>query len=106
MIIAAVIMIPFAVPIIPTLVSSPVILLAGIGVALLSTTIPFTLEFEALKHLTARTYGVLVSLEPGVAAMVGALLLGERIGIQSAIAIACVVVAAIGISVTDGRNPP
>ena len=72
---------------------------------MLSTTIPITLEFKALKHLSARTYGNLVSLEPAVAAMIGALLLGERIGIQGAIAIACVVVAAIGISVTDRRTP-
>lgn len=106
MIIAAITMIPFAAPVVTTLFSNPLVLLAGFGVALLSTTIPFTLEFEALKHLSARTYGVLVSLEPGVAAMVGALFLGERIGLQSAIAIACVVVAAIGISVTDGQSPP
>ena len=37
--------------------------------------------------------------------LVGALLLGERIGIQGMIAVACVVIAAIGITVTDGRKP-
>jgi inner membrane transporter RhtA len=57
-----------------------------------------------LKHISARTYGVLVSLEPGVAALVGALLLGERIGTQGMIAVACIVIAAIGITVSDGRN--
>ncbi|MFT6642316.1 MAG: inner membrane transporter RhtA, partial [Flavobacteriaceae bacterium] len=101
MVIAAIVMIPFAIPVLPILVFNPLILFAAIGVALLSTTIPMTLEFEALKHLPARTYGVLVSLEPGVAATVGALLLGERMGVQGMIAVSCVVVAAIGITVTD-----
>ncbi len=106
MIIAAISMIPFAIPVASTLIFNPLVLLAGFGVALLSTTIPFTLEFQALKQLSARTYGVLVSLEPGVAALIGTLLLGERIGLQGMVAIACVVIAAIGITITDGRNMP
>ncbi len=79
-------------------------LLAGLGVALLSTTLPFTFEFEALKRLSNRAYGVIVSVEPAVATLIGALLLGERIGVQGIVAVACVVVAAIGITVTDGRE--
>ena len=104
MIIAAISMIPFAVPIVTDLVSAPLILLTALAVALLSTTVPFTLEFEALKRMPARTYGVLVSVEPAVAAIVGALLLGERIGLQGMIAVACVVIAAVGITVSDGRT--
>jgi inner membrane transporter RhtA len=104
MAVAAISMIPFAAPVITDLVSSPLILLLAFAVALLSTTIPFTLEFEALKKIPARTYGILVSVEPAVAALVGALLLGERIGIQGMIAVACVVIAAIGITISDGRN--
>jgi len=102
--VAALSMIPFAAPVVPDLVSNPVLLLAGLGVALLSTTVPFTFEFEALKRLSNRAYGVIVSVEPVVAALMGALLLGERIGVQGMVAIACVVVAAIGITVTDGRT--
>ena len=101
MTIAAISMIPFAVPIIPDLISTPMILLAAFGVALLSTTIPFTLEFEALKRMSTRTYGVVVSVEPAVAATMGALLLGERIGVQGMIAVVFIVVAAIGITMSD-----
>lgn len=101
MMVAAISMIPFAAPVVTDLVSDPMILFAAFGVALLSTTLPFTLEFEALKRISARTYGVMVSVEPAVAAMVGALLLGERIGVQGMIAVACVVIAAIGITVSD-----
>jgi len=104
MAIAAISMIPFAVPVATDLISNPVLMLAGLGVALLSTTLPFTFEFEALKRLSNRAYGVIVSVEPVVAALIGALLLGERIGVQGMVAVACVVVAAIGITVTDGRE--
>ena len=104
MCIAAICMIPFAAPLATTIFVNPLLLIATFGVALLSTTIPFTLEFAALKRLSTRTYGVLVSVEPAVAALIGTLLLGEYLGIQSMIAIACVVIAAIGISVTDERN--
>ena len=106
MTIAAMTMIPFAVPVVAELVSSPLILLSGLGVAVLSTTIPFSFEFEALQRLSTRTYGVLVSLEPAVAVLIGALLLGEHLGIQGMIAATCVVIAAIGITVSDGRSPP
>ncbi len=104
MAIAAISMIPFAVPVAGELINNPMLLLAGLGVALLSTTLPFTLEFESLKRLSNRAYGVIVSAEPAVAALIGALLLGERIGVQGMIAVACVVTAAIAITVTDGRE--
>ena len=104
MVIAALILFPFAIPALPILVVDPIILATGIGVAVLSTTIPFTLEFVALKRLSKRAYGVLVGVEPAVAALVGALLLSERIGVQGAIAVACVVMAAIGVTISEGRS--
>jgi inner membrane transporter RhtA len=104
MIIAAITMIPFAAPVAIKLVTDPLILLAAFGVAVLSTTIPFSFEFTALRRISARTYGVLVSVEPGVAAIIGALLLGERIGVQGVVAVSCVVAAAIGITIYDGRH--
>ena len=105
MVIAAIIMIPFAVPVIPDLIFNPHILLMSFGVALLSTTVPLTLEYTALKRIPSRTYGVLVSVEPAVAALAGAVLLGEYLGLQGIVAITCVVVAAMGITYSDGRSP-
>ena len=104
MAVAAISILPFAIPVVPELASSPMVLLAAFGVALLSTSLPFTLEFEALKRISTRTYGVLVSVEPAVAALVGAILLSERIGLQGSIAVGCVVIAAIGITVTEARD--
>jgi len=104
MTIAAVTMLPFAVPTLPTLLAEPVYLVYGFGVALLSTTIPFTLEYQALRRIPKRVYGVLVSVEPAVAAIVGALFLSERIGVQGTVAVLFIVVAAAGITITGSKR--
>lgn len=101
--VAAILMIPLVIPTVPELVTHPWLLLACLGVALLSTALPFSFEFEALKRLSKRAYGVLVSVEPAVATVVGAVLLGERMGLQGIAAVGCIVIAAIGITVT---SPP
>lgn len=98
--VAAILMIPLVIPTVPELVTHPWLLLACLGVALLSTALPFSFEFEALKRLSKRAYGVLVSVEPAVATVVGAVLLGERMGLQGIVAVGCIVIAAIGITVT------
>ena len=80
-------------------------LLAGaLAVAVLSTALPLSLEFEALKRMTARTYGILVTLEPAAAATVGAILLGQAMGPQGLLAVACVTAAALGVTISDRRD--
>lgn len=80
-------------------------LLAGaLAVAILSTAVPLSLEFEALKRMSARTYGILVTLEPAVAAAVGALLLEQAMGARAMLAIACVMAAALGVTFSDRRD--
>ena len=79
--------------------------LAGaLAVAVLSTAVPLSLEFEALRRMTARTYGILVTLEPAVAATVGAILLGQAMGLEGLIAVACVSAAALGVTISDRRS--
>jgi len=68
----------------------------GIAVAILSTVVPFSLEHAALKRLPARTFGVLMSLEPAVAATVGLVMLAEAPGFRGLVALACVTVASAG----------
>jgi inner membrane transporter RhtA len=63
-------------------------------VALLSSVVPFVLEFTALRHLSPRVFGLLMSLEPAVAALVGWALLGETLGREAWIGIALVTTAA------------
>jgi inner membrane transporter RhtA len=67
-------------------------------VAMLSSAIPFSLELEALRKIPARVFGVLMSLEPAVAALAGLIVLGERLGLRAVAAIAFVTVAAAGAS--------
>ena len=81
------------------------LLLVGFAVALLSTTIPWSLEFEALKRMPPRAYGVLVTLEPAIAVLVGIVLLGEALTWRTGLAVTCVTLAAIGVSLFDRRRP-
>jgi inner membrane transporter RhtA len=83
---------------------NPGLLAAALAVAILSTAMPLTLEFEALKRMTARTYGILVTMEPVVATVVGALLLSQAIGVQGVLAVACVTAAALGVTISDRRD--
>jgi len=76
----------------------PGLLLTGFGVAMLSSAIPYSLEMEALRWLPARVFGVLMSLEPAVAALVGFVVLGERLGLRLLAAVVLVTVAAAGAS--------
>jgi inner membrane transporter RhtA len=82
----------------------PKLLLAGFGVAMLSSAIPFSLELEALRKISARIFGVLMSLEPAVAALAGLIVLGERLGIRAVVAIVFVTVAAAGASLLGRQD--
>lgn len=74
----------------------PSVLATASVVALLSSVIPFSLEFAALRRVPARVYAVLVSLDPAIAALVGFVLLSEDLGPRSVAAIAFVTTAAVG----------
>ena len=72
------------------------VLLIGAGVALLSSVIPYSLETEALRRMPKRVFGVLMSLEPGVAALAGLVVLGQALASREVVAIALVVAASAG----------
>jgi inner membrane transporter RhtA len=74
----------------------PELLLVGVGVGLLSSVIPYSLELEALRRMPARLFGILMSLEPAVGALVGLLFLGEVLQWREWVAIGLVIVACIG----------
>ena len=74
----------------------PSLLGVGLAVALLSSAIPYSLELEALRRLPENTFGVLMSLEPAVAALVGLAFLGQALSGREVAAIALVVIASAG----------
>jgi inner membrane transporter RhtA len=82
----------------------PGLLAAGFGVAMLSSAIPYTLELEALRRLPERVFGIILSLEPAIAALAGFVILGEGLRLRDAIAIVLVAAASAGASLT-GRRP-
>jgi inner membrane transporter RhtA len=74
----------------------PAVLGVGIAVALLSSAIPYSLELEALRRLPEGTFGVLMSLEPAIAALSGFAFLGQSLSARELAAIGLVVIASAG----------
>lgn len=78
------------------LLFSGAILLPGLLVAILSTALPYTLEMIALTKLPARTFGILMSVEPAFGALIGYVYLHEWLTAVQWTAIALVILASIG----------
>lgn len=79
-----------------TALVQPTILLLGLAVAVLSSTIPYGLELLALRRMPAATFSILLSLAPALAALAGLLILGQQLGALDAVAIGLVVAASMG----------
>jgi inner membrane transporter RhtA len=103
MAVAALVAVPFGVADSGTALIQPWILIAGLGVALLSSVIPYTVDLEALRKIPPRVFGILMSLEPAMAALIGLILLGELLHWSQWLAVLCVVVASAGA--TLGARP-
>jgi inner membrane transporter RhtA len=76
----------------------------GLVVAILSSAVPFSLEFAALRRLSRQTFGILMSLEPAMGAAAGFLFLGQRLSFRDVIAIGLVMAASAGA--TRSAAPP
>lgn len=81
------------------------ILPAAVGVAILSTALPYSLEMVALTRMPARTFGILMSLEPAIGALSGLLFLGEKLALNQWMAIAAIITASVGATLTLPRQP-
>lgn len=74
----------------------PEVLGVGLGIGLLSSIIPYSVELEALRRVPAKVFGIWMSLEPAVAALVGLVMLSQSLAAREWAAIGCVVVASAG----------
>jgi inner membrane transporter RhtA len=74
------------------------VLLLGCAVGMLSSAIPYSLEMEALRRIATSVFGVLMSLEPAMAALAGFLILGQNLGARELVGMALVVAASVGAS--------
>jgi inner membrane transporter RhtA len=82
----------------------PSVLAGGAAVAILSSILPYSFELIALRRLRAATFGLLMSLEPAVAALAGMLLLSQPLRVTTVVAIVMVVAASIGTTLS-ARGP-
>ncbi|MGW2103147.1 EamA family transporter [Streptomyces olivaceoviridis] len=103
MAVAALVAVPFGVADSGTALMQPWVLLAGLGVALLSSVIPYSLDLEALRRIPPRVFGILMSLEPAMAALIGLVVLHESLHWSQWLAVLCVVAASAGA--TRGTRP-
>ncbi len=84
----------------------PTVLAVGLAVGLLSAAIPFSLDFEAMRRLPSSVFGVMVSLEPAVAAVVGFVILDQGVTVTELVAISLVVCASVGALRSGGMPAP
>ncbi|MHB8475640.1 MAG: EamA family transporter [Steroidobacteraceae bacterium] len=85
---------------------TPAILPAALGVAVLSSALPYSLEMLAMPRLPTRTVGVLMSLDPALGAMSGLCFLGERLSWLQWAAIASIMAASMGSAATSRTDMP
>ena len=82
----------------------PAVLAAGAGLALLAPLAPFALEMLALRRLPAAVFGVVMSVEPAIGALLGFALLGQRLGLAAVAAIGLILVASAGATLSSSRR--
>lgn len=103
--VAALLALPFGVAAAGAHLLEPASLALGGAVGILSSAIPYSFEIEALRRIPPAVFGVLMSLEPAMAALAGLLVLGQSLGLRALLGIACVIVASIGVSRSAAQVP-
>ena len=103
--VAALVVLPFGWAEAGAALLQPSVLLLAVVVAAISSAIPISLEMLALRRLPRETFGVLLSTEPAVAALLGLLLLGEQLSAVQWLAIGCIMAASIGFTLTARQTP-
>jgi inner membrane transporter RhtA len=77
----------------------------GAAVGLLSSAIPYSFELEALRRIKPSVFGVLMSIEPAMAALAGFIVLGQSLGARALFGIALVVTASVGAARRTPETP-
>jgi len=96
MVVAAVVVAPVGAVTTGVALLRPEVLGIGLAVALLSSALPYSFEMAALRRVTPRAFGVLLSMAPGIAALAGLVILGQRLSGVEIAALILVVAANVG----------
>ncbi len=94
--VAALLTVPVGLADAGTKLFDPSILPFGVGVAIFSSALPYTLEMIALRRLSTKVFGTLMSFEPAIAALAGVVLLHERLTIMQWTAVSALILASVG----------
>ncbi|MGI8507263.1 MAG: EamA family transporter [Solirubrobacteraceae bacterium] len=78
--------------------------LAGLALGVLVPLLPYVLEFWSLRRLPTRVFGVLMSLEPGIGALLGLVILGQSLAATGVLAIVLIVGASLGVTLTGSHE--
>jgi inner membrane transporter RhtA len=105
-VIGAIVIAPFGLAQAGAALLDPRILPAACAVALLSSALPYSLEMFALTRLQTRTFGVLMSGEPALGALSGWCFLHERLSLVQWAAVASIMLASAGSTITSRRAAP
>jgi inner membrane transporter RhtA len=106
LVVAALVTLPLGVATAGAELLAPDVVLAGIGLALLIPLIPYALELVALRRLPTALFGVLMSLEPALAALMGFLILDQSLALSGVLAIAMVSAASAGATLGAAAQQP
>jgi inner membrane transporter RhtA len=104
MVVAALLLLPAGVAQGGVALLNPMVFGVGFGAAFLGTAVPYSLEYAALKKMPPRMFGVLISIEPAIAALVGFIFLKEQLEWRTLLAIVLVTSAAIGVTLFGKRD--
>jgi inner membrane transporter RhtA len=102
--VAAIAVVPFGIWQAGSALLDPQLLLYGLGVAAISSAVPISLEMVALQRLPKESFGIMSSMEPAVAALLGMLVLDEQLTGTQWLAIGLTMLAAAGSSLTAQRG--
>jgi inner membrane transporter RhtA len=105
MCVATVVSLPFGIGAGRSHLLEPRSLALGAAVGMLSSAIPYTCEVEALRRIATNVFGVLMSLEPAMAALAGLIVIGQGLSPREIAGMALVVVASVGASRHARRAP-
>lgn len=104
-IIAAIFIAPIGVVHAGSALLDPSLIPIALGVAILSTALPYSLEMIALTRMPVRTFGTLMSMEPAVGALSGLLFLHETLSLTQWLAISAIIIASAGATLTSPSKP-
>ncbi len=96
LLVGTVVLLPIGIATAGSALLSPRLLATGVGVAVLSTALPYACEIAALRTIPVKVFGVMLSVEPMVGVLAGFLILGETLSARSLIACLLVSIAAAG----------